>query len=310
MSRFRKVDPRIWNDEKFRALSDMGKLVFFMLLTHPSMTALGAMRATIAGLAEELGWTPEAFREAFDDALHQGMAEHDAKACLIALPNFVRYNLPESPNVIKAWVGALDLLPECDLKSTVVHRAKEVAEGMTKGFAEAFKDAFAQAMPYQEPEPKPKLKNTVAGATVGVDDTFNTFWQTWPAHKRKVARSQCAAKWETKGCDAIADAVMAALARAMRSDDWTKEGGKYIPAPLVWLNQDRWEAPAVANLPTTTPDNPQYAETLARLAEDRARATPATPAHLAQMAATRQRVAEARLATKPTAPIQPEESDA
>jgi hypothetical protein len=309
MSRYRKVDPRIWNDEKFRALSDMGKLVFFMLLTHPSMTALGAMRGTIAGLAEELGWTPEAFRDAFEDALHQGMAEHDPKACLIALPNFVRYNLPESPNVIKAWVGALDLLPECDLKLTIVHRAKGVAESMSKGFADAFREAFAQAMPYQEPEPKQKPKNTVAGATVAVD-AFSAFWQAWPSHKRKVARSQCAAKWETKGCDAFADAVMAALARAVRSEDWTKEGGKYIPAPLVWLNQDRWEAPAAEDQPSATPANPQYAEHMARLAEDRARATAATPEHLALMAAARQRVAESRLAAKPARATQPEESDA
>ena len=59
------MDPRIWNDAKFRDLSDNAKLVFFMLLTHPNMTALGAMRATVAGLAEEMGWEPEAFREAF-----------------------------------------------------------------------------------------------------------------------------------------------------------------------------------------------------------------------------------------------------
>ena len=57
MSRYRKIDPRIWNDKKFRSLSDRAKLLFFMLLTHPSMTALGAMRATLPGLASEMGWT-------------------------------------------------------------------------------------------------------------------------------------------------------------------------------------------------------------------------------------------------------------
>lgn len=46
MSYFRKIDVRIWNDAKFRALSHHGKLTFIMLLTHPNMTALGAMRTT------------------------------------------------------------------------------------------------------------------------------------------------------------------------------------------------------------------------------------------------------------------------
>ena len=152
MSRYRKIDPRIWNDAKFRALSDGGKLVFFMLLTHPNMTSLGGMRATIPGLAEELGWKVEAFREAFREALQKGMAEHDPKACMVALPKFLKYNPPESPNVVKAWVGSLDLLPECELKIRVVARAKDFAKGMSKGFHEALPEAFVKAMPYQEQE--------------------------------------------------------------------------------------------------------------------------------------------------------------
>lgn len=156
MSRYRKVDPRIWNDEKFRELSDQAKLVFFMLLTHPNMTSIGAMRGTVAGLAEELGWEFEAFREAFGEVLAKGMAEHDRKACLIALPRFVKYNPPESPNVVKAWTGALDLLPECDLKNRVIHSAAEFAKGMNKGFAEALPEAFAKTMPIQEQEQEQK----------------------------------------------------------------------------------------------------------------------------------------------------------
>ncbi|TGR84258.1 hypothetical protein EN866_33480 [Mesorhizobium sp. M2D.F.Ca.ET.223.01.1.1] len=152
MSRYRKVDTRIWNDAKFAALDDKGKLAFFMLLTHPGMTALGAMRATPSGLAEELGWPVEAFREAFADILSKGMAEHDERVHLIALPNFIRYNPPESPNVIKAWHGALDLLPECGLKWQVIQRAKDYAEGKSEAFAKAIPEAFAKAMPYQEQE--------------------------------------------------------------------------------------------------------------------------------------------------------------
>ena len=152
MARYRKIDPRIWNDAKFSELSDNGKLVFFMLLTHPSMTALGAMRGTVEGLAAEMHWTPEAFREAFREALSKGMAEHDGKACLVALPSFIKYNPPESPNVVKAWVGSLDLLPECSLKTRVVARAKAFAEGMPKGFGKAFAEAFAKNMPNQEQE--------------------------------------------------------------------------------------------------------------------------------------------------------------
>lgn len=156
MSRYRKVDPRIWNDGKFRCLSNRGKLAFFFLLTHPHMTAIGAMRASLPGLAAEIGWTPEAFGEAFADISQKGMSMHDEKASLIWLPNFLRYNPPESPNVIKAWIHSLDLLPECGLLNRVLAASVAFARAMNKGFAEALPEAFAKGMPYQELELEPK----------------------------------------------------------------------------------------------------------------------------------------------------------
>ncbi|MFC3725456.1 hypothetical protein [Neoaquamicrobium sediminum] len=171
MSRYRKIDTRMWNDEKFRTLSDRGKLLFVMLLTHPNMTALGAMRATPAGLAEELGWEPKAFAEAFGEVLSKGMAKHDPAAHFVALPNFVKYNQPENPNVVKAWVGCLDLIPECGMKTQVVQGALAALEGKSKAFAEAFHKAFGKdfgegarkGMPKQEQEQEPKQEPHSAG---------------------------------------------------------------------------------------------------------------------------------------------------
>lgn len=152
MSRYRKVDPRIWNDEKFRTLSDNGKLVFLFLLTHPGMTALGAMRATPEGLAAELKWTPKAFGEAFGEALSKGMAKHDQEACFVWLPRFLKYNEPESPNVVRAWAAASDLLPECSMKTKAIQCAKGFAEAKGQGFGKAFGEAFAHPSPNQEQE--------------------------------------------------------------------------------------------------------------------------------------------------------------
>jgi len=156
MSKYRKIDVRIWNDANFRDLSHNAKLVFFLLLTHPNMTALGAMRSTLSGLSEELDMDSKAFREAFREAFLKGMVKHDAKACLIALPNFIKYNQPESPNVVKAWASSLDLLPECDLKNQVITLSANALKGYSKAFQEALPEAFRKtypkSMPNQEQE--------------------------------------------------------------------------------------------------------------------------------------------------------------
>ena len=165
MAKYRKIDPRIWNDAKFRQISDSGKLLFLFLLTHPHMTSLGAMRATIPGLAAELGWKEKALAEALAEALAKGIAKHDPEASLLWLPNFLKYNGPESPNVVKSWVNAVDMLPECGLLSRVFEATKAYTEGLGEGFRKALPKAFAKGMPYQEQaqepeqEPEPEEKN-------------------------------------------------------------------------------------------------------------------------------------------------------
>lgn len=162
MARYRKIDPRIWNDSKFRGLSDNGKLVFLFLLTHPHMTAVGAMRGSLAGLAAELEWKPEAFGKAFREASGKGMVRLDERAHFIWIPKFLKYNHPESPNVVKSWVNAIEYLPECDMKDELIQHIEKFLEAFDeafrKAFAKAFPKASRKALPNHEHEHEHDLK--------------------------------------------------------------------------------------------------------------------------------------------------------
>ncbi|CAN7259496.1 hypothetical protein LJR130_001061 [Variovorax sp. LjRoot130] len=275
MSRYRKIDQRIWNDEKFRALGDDAKLVFFMLLTHPAMTMLGAMRTTVAGMAEELGWSTEGFREAFQQVLSRGMAEHDPKAHLLALPNFLRYNKPESPNVVKGWASAVDLLPECALKTRVVARSRAYAEGMTEGFRDAFREAFPEAftkpMPNQEQEQEQEQEKTLSPSLerkpvaappvdrppAARDMLFEEFWKAYP---KKVGKDDARKAFDKRSpTRALVAAMMEAIATARGTDQWQREKGQFIPNPATWLNQGRWKDEGIqisATVPGATGRDP------------------------------------------------------
>lgn len=149
MAKYRKIDPVIWNDKKFNSLSVPGKLAFIFILTHPHMTSVGAMRSSLIGLSAELfGVSEKAFREAFD----KGMLKADEDACFIWAPKFLKYNHPESPNVVKAWPNALDLLPECGMKDELIIHLKGFLEGLHEGFIEGFLKAFGKPLPIQEQE--------------------------------------------------------------------------------------------------------------------------------------------------------------
>ena len=133
MARYRKVDPRIHNDRKFCSLSLEARYLFLFVLTHPQMTALGAFRTTKESLVSELKGLGEGFDEGFEEVLQKGLLKYDGESCLLYAKNFVKYNPPENPNVVKGWLSALDLLPECPLLIEVLVNASSVAHALFDG---------------------------------------------------------------------------------------------------------------------------------------------------------------------------------
>jgi hypothetical protein len=86
----------------------------------------------------------------------------DEKWNCVWLPNFLKHNAPESPNVVKSWSNALEMIPECSMKSTVISMAVSLAESLSKAFAEALPKAFRKGMANQEQEQEQEqeYKNT------------------------------------------------------------------------------------------------------------------------------------------------------
>jgi len=160
VSRYRKVSIHIWNDRKFRDLSDDGKLIFLFILTHPSMTSLGAMRSTPEGLAAEIHWTFERLSKAFREGLSEsgkGLLKYDEKATCIFLPNFLKHNPPENPNVVKSWGKVLDLIPESPLKYEAISKAKSLCDTLSEPFQRAFESLLkGLGHTFRIPEPLPE----------------------------------------------------------------------------------------------------------------------------------------------------------
>jgi hypothetical protein len=153
MSRYRKIEVRTWSDDKFRHLSPIppcGQGLWFFLLTGPHTGPIpGLFRAGRAGMAEELGWSLEAFAKAFREVFAKGMAKADFEARLIWLPNALKHNKPGSPNVVRSWATEWELLPECALKN----EAYEVLCEQLKSFGDSYLEAFVKTCP--KPSPKP-----------------------------------------------------------------------------------------------------------------------------------------------------------
>ena len=68
---------------------------------------------------------------------------------------------------------------------------------------------------------------------------FAEFWKLYP---RKVGKKAARTAWKRIKPDAeLFDRIMAAVAAAKATDQWQREGGRFVPNPATWINQGRWD---------------------------------------------------------------------
>lgn len=84
-------------------------------------------------------------------------------------------------------------------------------------------------------------KNVKNGKNVKNKDicAFEKFWTVYP---KKRSKGQAEKAWDKiKPDEQLQNRITQSLEQAKTSDDWTKDGGKYIPYPATWLNAKGWE---------------------------------------------------------------------
>lgn len=111
-----------------------------------------------------------------------------------------------------------------------------------------------QRVPKQKPTGQPSAKaphTTVSSSSKKTPQPpkgeagggFQRFWNAYPSCTKKAARLQCWTKWKDKELEPLADQIVAHVEAMKKNEQWQRDGGRYIPAPLVYLNQARYEAP-------------------------------------------------------------------
>lgn len=68
-------------------------------------------------------------------------------------------------------------------------------------------------------------------------DSFKKFWDLYPKRKSKAVAEKSWKKIDPEDYDKIFSGVE----RAKSSEQWNKDGGRYIPYPASWLNARGWE---------------------------------------------------------------------
>jgi hypothetical protein len=93
------------------------------------------------------------------------------------------------------------------------------------------------------------------------DHGFNDWWSAWPkntpgGYQRKGGRAQCLARW-IKGCYwTQAETIIRHTEWMKTTADWLKDRGAFIPMPITYLNQQRWDGAEIEDSPEAKPYKP------------------------------------------------------
>jgi len=91
-------------------------------------------------------------------------------------------------------------------------------------------------VPKKNQSPKTKPPVTLSGEQA---DRFSRFYSAYP--KKKAKQDAIKAWRKISPENGLFETIMAAVVKQKRSDDWTRENGRFIPNPASWLNGRRWE---------------------------------------------------------------------
>lgn len=135
---------------------------------------------------------------------------------------------------------------------------KQKATGQQAGHDSEPKDELPNDIPKPEaPQPvedAPAAETPKRITSTGKKQTAEHFPKFWAAYPVKKGKADALKKWKLKGCDAMADQIIAHVRRMEREDDDWLRG--FIPHGSTYINGERWEDEPKKDKVATSPAPP------------------------------------------------------
>lgn len=140
---YRKIEPRMWDDERFAPLSKDAKLAWLCILTGPHTTPLpGLFVCGIATLSESLRDDIDTVSKAVNELCGAGLVRFNATTRVMQVPNAPKYNPCANPKVLKGWFTVWKGVPDCVEKYAHVARVRAALDESQAWVKDAWSATF------------------------------------------------------------------------------------------------------------------------------------------------------------------------
>lgn len=231
-AKYKKIDPRVWKDDRFRSLNEVEKLIAMYVITAQS-NRIGIFNFSTALGAEDLGMAPGRFQEGFGRVVLTLKWQWDSVNRVCYLPTWWRYNQPDGANVLMGCLADLDDLPSSPLLEMFCDNTDHLKQNLHDTFKEGcrrVRGGVGGRFAYQEHEQEQEQEQEQDGC-------FEMFWKAFPSARRQAKGSARHAWLEAiKRCkpQVIIDAAIEYAASRVGK-------GRYVRGPVSWLSGDCWD---------------------------------------------------------------------
>ena len=126
----------------------------------------------------------------------------------------------------------IPLLPPRALHKADQEKDNELNQGDNHVVTSRLPHDRLEAEAEAEAEAKKRREDTLA-------QNFPEFWSLYPKKKSKGGAQK--AWMKIKPDQDLSNRIIAKVNEGLKSEDWTKDNGKYVPYPATWLNRGGWE---------------------------------------------------------------------
>ena len=258
MAVYRQVKLSFWTDHLVSDnFSAEDKYFFLYLLTNLHTNLCGCYEVSKNQAAKEMGYSEETIStiiERFENKYN--LIRYDNETYELLILNWSKHNWTESPKFRKLVKKEIESIKDKEFRKyltgifdgedveiypistpdTVSETSDTLVSICTVNKNNSCKDNSLVEPSNLEDKPVKEPKRT----RKKYEDTpeFEAFWNAYPKVKQK---SKQEAREAFAKVDVPLQTLLDALEVQKRSNDWTKDGGQYIPYPAKWLNKRRWE---------------------------------------------------------------------
>ena len=126
--------------------------------------------------------------------------------------------------------------PECNGNATICQPSDNQVTDESRQNRNPLSTPTPSSSPTPTPTHSPPRRRA---ADAQPNPLFEKFWTAYPKKKSRGQAEKAFSKINPD--EQLLATMIAKIGQAKTSDEWTREGGRYIPHPATWLNAKGWE---------------------------------------------------------------------